>query len=165
MELVEGTPATILDTRKTTPGLRHLEKYAVAAGGGTNHRMGLHDRILIKDNHLCILQRYSADAVARAVALARERSPGAPVEVEADRLEQAEAAAKAGADRILLDNMTAGELREAVELIDGRAAAEASGGVTLETVAEIARTGVQCISVGALTHSARAVDLSLAILA
>ena len=165
MERAEGGSATILDTRKTTPGLRHLEKYAVAAGGGANHRMGLHDRILVKDNHLCILKRYSADAVARAVALARERSPGVPVEVEADRLEEAEAAAKAGADCILLDNMTAGELREAVELIDGRAAAEASGGVTLETVAEIARTGVQFISVGALTHSARAVDLSLAILA
>ncbi len=165
VERAEGGSATILDTRKTTPGLRHLEKYAVAAGGGANHRMGLHDRILVKDNHLCILKRYSADAVARAVALARERSPGVPVEVEADRLEEAEAAAKAGADCILLDNMTAGELREAVELIDGRAAAEASGGVTLETVAEIARTGVQFISVGALTHSARAVDLSLAILA
>lgn len=165
VELVSGTHATILDTRKTTPGLRHLEKYAVAAGGGTNHRMGLHDRILIKDNHLCILKRYSADAVARAVALAREKNPGAPVEVEADRLEDVEAAVKAGADCILLDNMTEGELREAVELIDGRAAAEASGGVTLETAAGVARTGVQFISVGALTHSARSVDLSLAILA
>lgn len=162
--LVEGTPAAIVDTRKTVPGLRRLEKYAVAAGGGTNHRMGLYDRILIKDNHLAIQGRYSADGIARAVALAREKAPGAPVEVEADSLEDVEAAVRAGAECILLDNMTAGEIREALDLIAGRAAAEASGGVTLETVREIALTGVQFISVGALTHSARAVDLNLTIL-
>lgn len=165
VELVKGTTATIIDTRKTIPGLRRLEKYAVAAGGGTNHRMGLYDRILIKDNHLLIQGRYSADGIGRAIALAREKNPGAPVEVEADSLEAVEAAARAGADCVLLDNMTVGEIREAVELIDGRAAAEASGGVTLETVREIALTGVQFISVGALTHSARAVDLNLTILA
>ncbi len=165
VELVKGTPATIVDTRKTIPGLRHLEKYAVAAGGGTNHRMGLHDRILIKGNHLLIQGRYSADGIARAVALAREKAPGAPVEVEADSLDDVEAAVRAGADCILLDNMTVGEIREAVRIIDGRAAAEASGGVTIETVREIALAGVQFISVGALTHSARAVDMHLTILA
>jgi nicotinate-nucleotide pyrophosphorylase (carboxylating) len=165
VELVKGTPATIVDTRKTIPGLRHLEKYAVAAGGGTNHRMGLHDRILIKGNHILIQGRYSADGIARAVALARERAPGAPVEVEADSLDDVEAAVRAGADCILLDNMTVGEIREAVRIIDGRAAAEASGGVTIETVREIALAGVQFISVGALTHSARAADMHLTILA
>ncbi len=165
VELVKGTPATIVDTRKTIPGLRHLEKYAVAAGGGTNHRMGLHDRILIKGNHLLIQGRYSADGIARAVALAREKAPGAPVEVEADSLDDVEAAVRAGADCILLDNMTVGEIREAVRIIDGRAAAEASGGVTIETVREIALAGVQFISVGALTHSARAADMHLTILA
>lgn len=165
VELVKGTPATIVDTRKTIPGLRHLEKYAVAAGGGTNHRMGLHDRILIKGNHLLIQGRYSADGIARAVALARERAPGAPVEVEADSLDDVEAAVRAGADCILLDNMTVGEIREAVRIIDGRAAAEASGGVSIETVREIALAGVQFISVGALTHSARAADMHLTILA
>ncbi len=165
VELVKGTPATIVDTRKTIPGLRHLEKYAVAAGGGTNHRMGLHDRILIKGNHLLIQGRYSADAIARAVALAREKAPGAPVEVEADSLDDVEAAVRAGADCILLDNMSVGEIREAVRIIDGRAAAEASGGVSIETVREIALAGVQFISVGALTHSARAVDMHLTILA
>lgn len=165
VELVKGTPATIVDTRKTIPGLRHLEKYAVAAGGGTNHRMGLHDRILIKGNHILIQGRYSADGIARAVALAREKAPGAPVEVEADSLDDVEAAVRAGADCILLDNMTVGEIREAVRIIDGRAAAEASGGVTIETVREIALAGVQFISVGALTHSARAADMHLTILA
>ena len=165
VDLVKDTSATIIDTRKTIPGLRHIEKYAVAAGGGTNHRMGLYDRILIKDNHLRIQGRYSADSIGRAVALAREKSPGAPVEVEAGSLDEVEAAVRAGADCVLLDNMTVGEIREAIALIDGRAVAEASGGVTLDTVREIARIGVQFISVGALTHSARAVDLNLTILA
>jgi nicotinate-nucleotide pyrophosphorylase (carboxylating) len=161
VDVTKDTGATILDTRKTTPGLRHLEKYAVAAGGGTNHRMGLFDRILIKDNHLRIQQRFSADAIARAVAVAREKNPDAPVEVEAASLDAVEAAVNAGADCILLDNMTPGELREAVELIAGRATTEASGGVTLDNVREVALTGVQFISVGFLTHSARAVDISL----
>jgi nicotinate-nucleotide pyrophosphorylase (carboxylating) len=163
VEAVKDTNATILDTRKTTPGLRHLEKYAVAAGGGTNHRMGLFDRVLIKDNHLRIQERFSADAIARAVTVAREKNPDAPVEVEAASLEAVEAAAKAGADCILLDNMAPGELREAVDLIAGRTATEASGGITLDNVREIALTGVQFISVGFLTHSARAVDISMKI--
>lgn len=163
VDAVKDTGATILDTRKTTPGLRHLEKYAVGMGGGVNHRMGLFDRILIKDNHLRIQERFSADAIARAVAVAREKNPGAPVEVEAENLDAVEAAVGAGADCILLDNMTPGELREAVELIAGRAATEASGGITLDNVREAAQTGVQFISIGALTHSARAVDVSLEI--
>jgi nicotinate-nucleotide pyrophosphorylase (carboxylating) len=161
VDLVKDTGATILDTRKTIPGLRHLEKYAVAAGGGTNHRMGLFDRILIKDNHLRIQERYSADAIRKAVAVAREKNQDAPVEVEADSLEAVEAAAGAGADCILLDNMTADEMREAVEMVNGRAATEASGGITLDNVREVARAGVQFISIGALTHSAPAVDISL----
>ncbi|MDD5556745.1 MAG: carboxylating nicotinate-nucleotide diphosphorylase [bacterium] len=164
VDLAAGTGATILDTRKTTPGLRHLEKYAVEAGGGMNHRMGLYDRVLIKDNHLRIQARFSADAVRRAVACVREQYPAAPVEVEADSLEAVEAAVGAGADCILLDNMTADEMREAVALVAGRAATEASGGVTLENVREVARSGVQYVSVGALTHSARAVDISLEIM-
>lgn len=165
VDLVKDTGATILDTRKTLPGLRHLEKYAVAAGGAMNHRMGLYDRVLIKDNHLRIQERYGADAIARAIALAREKQPGMPVEVEADSLEAAEAAAKAGADCILLDNMTGDEIREAVGLIDRRASVEASGGVTLENVRAIALAGVQFISIGRLTHSAKAADISLDILA
>lgn len=163
VDAVKDTGATILDTRKTTPGLRHLEKYAVAAGGGVNHRMGLFDRILIKDNHLRIQERFSADAIARSVALAREKHPGVPVEVEAENLDAVGAAVNAGADCILIDNMTPGELREAVELIAGRAASEASGGITLDNVREVALTGVQFISIGALTHSAGAVDVSLKI--
>ena len=163
VDLTKESGAAILDTRKTMPGLRHLEKYAVSAGGGTNHRMGLFDRILIKDNHIRIQERFSADAIARAVALAREKNPGAPIEVEAGSLEAVEAAVNAGADCVLLDNMTIGELREAVELIAGRAATEASGGITPESVREVALTGVQFISIGYLTHSARAVDISLKI--
>ena len=163
VDATKDTDATILETRKTTPGLRHLEKYAVGAGGGVNHRLGLFDRVLIKDNHLRIQERFSADAIARAVAVAREKNPDVPVEVEAANLDAVEAAVNAGADCILLDNMTPGELREAVELIAGRAATEASGGITLDTVREVALTGVQFISVGFLTHSARAVDISLKI--
>ncbi|MCX6356779.1 MAG: carboxylating nicotinate-nucleotide diphosphorylase [Candidatus Aureabacteria bacterium] len=161
---VRDTGATILDTRKTTPGLRHLEKYAVTAGGGTNHRMGLFDRILIKDNHLAIQERFGPDAIARAVTRVRAAHPGAAVEIEADTLEAVEAALNARAECILLDNMTVGELREAVELVNGRAATEASGGITLDNVREVALTGVQYISIGALTHSAPAVDISLEVM-
>ena len=153
---VAGTRAQILDTRKTTPGWRALEKYAVACGSGTNHRMGLYDRVLIKDNHLVALDGEIAAAVARA----REASPELKIEVEADTVEQARAAADAGADIVLLDNMNCDELREAIEQIDGRAKTEASGDVTLETVRGIAETGVDFISVGALTHSAPAVDIA-----
>lgn len=157
VEEVAGTGATILDTRKTTPGWRTLEKYAVACGGGTNHRVGLYDQVMIKDNHLSALE----GDIALAVTLAREAAAELKVEVEADTIEHAEAAAEAGVDIILLDNMSCDELRVAIERIAGRAKTEASGGVTLETVREIAATGVDFISVGALTHSAPSVDIAL----
>jgi nicotinate-nucleotide pyrophosphorylase (carboxylating) len=152
---IEGTGVAILDTRKTTPGLRALEKHAVAAGGGRNHRFGLDDGVLVKDNHL---------VATGSIRAAVERLRGAtdlPIEVECDTLEQLEEALAAGADAILLDNMSLDELRRAVAVTDGRARLEASGGVTLETVRAIAETGVDEISVGALTHSAPALDVSL----
>lgn len=153
---VEGTGAKVLDTRKTTPGLRLLEKAAVAAGGGTNHRVGLFDEVLIKENHVAL-----AGGVGQAVRLARERAPDLPLEVECRTLQEVDEALTAGARRILLDNMTVAELREAVRHVDRRAELEASGGVTLDALREIASTGVQFVSVGALTHSAPALDLSL----
>jgi nicotinate-nucleotide pyrophosphorylase (carboxylating) len=151
----------ILDTRKTTPTLRILEKYAVAVGGGTNHRMGLFDAMMIKDNHRVVLARLGSKAHGDAVAAVRKNHPNAPIIIEADNLEQVEEALAAGADHILLDNMTPDELREAVALVAGRAKTEASGGVRVDTVTAIASTGVDYISVGALTHSARAVDFSM----
>jgi len=161
VELVAGTKAQILDTRKTTPTLRLLDKYAVAIGGGTNHRMGLFDAVMIKDNHRAILARLGPNALGDAVGAARKNHPEAPVIIEADTLEQAEEALDVGADQILLDNMTLDELREAVKLVAGRAKTEASGGVRLTNVADIAAAGVDYISIGALTHSARAVDFSM----
>ncbi|MEI8063095.1 MAG: carboxylating nicotinate-nucleotide diphosphorylase [Verrucomicrobiota bacterium] len=161
VEAVAGTKAQILDTRKTTPTLRVLEKYAVAAGGGTNHRLGLFDAVMIKDNHRIILARLGVTALAQAVAAARRRQPAITVIIEADTLADVGAALAAGANHILLDNMSLDELREAVRLVAGRAKLEASGGVRLATVRDIAETGVDYISVGALTHSARAVDFSL----
>ncbi len=161
VELVAGTKARILDTRKTTPGLRQLEKYAVACGGGTNHRVGLYDRVLIKDNHLAALRLEPPNAIAAAVRRAREKYPKLEVEVEADTLEQVEQALMAKADVILLDNMSNEDLRAAVWLVNGRARTEASGGVSLMTVRAIAETGVDFISVGALTHAARAMDVAL----
>ncbi len=158
---VKGSSATILDTRKTTPGWRRFEKYAVACGGGQNHRMGLYDLILIKDNHLVALQNEKPNAIAAAVLRARKKFPKLKVEVEADTLEQAAQAAAAGADIILLDNLPPAQLRRAVKIIRGRAKTEASGGVSLKTVRAIAATGVDFISVGAITHSARAVDIGL----
>jgi nicotinate-nucleotide pyrophosphorylase (carboxylating) len=158
VEAVRGTETRILDTRKTTPGLRKLEKYAVRAGGGMNHRMDLASAVLIKDNHLESVDGDVALAVRRARELA---APGTKVEVECDRLEQVEAALAAGADVIMLDNMPLDTMREAVRRVDGRAILEASGGVRLDTVRAIADTGVDWISVGALTHSARALDLGL----
>ena len=158
---VRGTKAQILDTRKTTPGWRLLEKYAVACGGGKNHRLGLHDMILIKDNHLAALKDAKPNAVAAAVARARAKYPKLLVEVETDTLVQVAQAVAAGADIILLDNMTPSRLWQAVQLVAGRAQTEASGGVTLKTVGAIARSGVDFISVGAITHSARAVDIGL----
>ena len=161
VERVQATHAKILDTRKTTPGWRRFEKYAVACGGGTNHRLGLFDLVLIKDNHLAALHAAQPNAIAAAVARARKQFPKLKVEVEADTLAQVAQAANAGADIILLDNMTPAQLRQAVKLVAGRAQTEASGGVNLKTVRAIARTGVDFISVGALTHSARAVDIGL----
>jgi nicotinate-nucleotide pyrophosphorylase (carboxylating) len=161
VEAVRGTPAQILDTRKTTPGWRRFEKYAVACGGGQNHRLGLFDMILIKDNHLAALRNEKPNAIAAAVARAREKFPKLKVEVEADTLEQVRQAIDTGAEMILLDNMTPAQLRQAVKIVKGRAKTEASGGVTLKTVRAIAETGVDFISVGALTHSARAVDIGL----
>lgn len=161
VDAVADTGATILDTRKTTPGWRMLEKYAVTCGGGTNHRMGLFDMIMIKDNHLAALHEAKPNAIAAAVNRSREKFPELRVEVEADDLEQVAQAADAGADVILLDNMSCEELREAVRIVGGRSKTEASGGVTLETVRGIAETGVNFVSVGAITHSVRAVDIGL----
>ena len=160
-DAVRGTRSKILDTRKTTPGWRRFEKYAVACGGGKNHRIGLFDMVLIKDNHLVALRTEKPNAIAAAVSRARKNFPKLKVEVEADTLAQVAQAAAAGADIILLDNMTLAQLRSAVKIISGRAQAEASGGVNLKTVRAIAQTGVDFISVGALTHSARAVDIGL----
>jgi nicotinate-nucleotide pyrophosphorylase (carboxylating) len=161
VEAIKGTHAQILDTRKTTPGWRRFEKYAVGCGGGKNHRLGLSDMILIKDNHLVALQDEKPNAIAAAVARARESFPKLKIEVEADTLEQAEQAADAGADMVLLDNMNLIQLRLAVQKIKGRAQTEASGGVNPANVHAIAHAGVDFISVGALTHSARAVDIGL----
>lgn len=158
---VRGTRAHILDTRKTTPGWRRFEKYAVACGGGRNHRLGLFDLVLIKDNHLAALRDTKPNAVAAAVQRARTKFPKLKVEVEADTLQQVNQAVEAGVDIILLDNMTPAQLRQAVRLVADRAQTEASGGVNLKTVRAIAKTGVDYISVGALTHSARAVDIGL----
>ena len=158
---VRGTKTQILDTRKTTPGWRRFEKYAVACGGGRNHRFGLYDLVLIKDNHLAALRQAKPNAIPAAVARARKKFPRLKVEVEADTLAQVAQAVAAGADIILLDNMTPAQLRRAVKRVAGRAQTEASGGVTLKTVRTMARTGVDFISVGALTHSAPAVDIGL----
>lgn len=155
---VAGTGARILDTRKTTPGWRRLEKYAVACGGGENHRLDLRSAVLIKDNHLAAIGGDVALAVERARAIA---APGTVVQVECDTLAQVDAALAAGADSVLLDNMSLEQLRDAVARCRGRAVTEASGGVTLETVRAIAACGVDRISVGALTHSAPALDLAL----
>jgi nicotinate-nucleotide pyrophosphorylase (carboxylating) len=158
VEAVRGTKAKVLDTRKTLPGWRRLEKFAVRCGGGVNHRMDLSTAVLIKDNHLAAVDGDVAFAVRRA----REVAPnGAVVEVECDDLAQVEVALAAGADLILLDNMSLDQLREAVRLTAGRARLEASGGVRLDTVRAIAETGVDMVSVGALTHSAPAMDLAL----
>jgi nicotinate-nucleotide pyrophosphorylase (carboxylating) len=158
---VRGTKAKILDTRKTTPTLRALEKYAVAAGGGQNHRMGLFDAVMIKDNHRAVLARLQPHPLADAVAAARKLHSAISVIIEADTLDSVAEAVEAGANVVLLDNMTPDELRESVKLVAGRAKTEASGGVRLDNVRQIAEAGVDYISVGALTHSARAVDFSL----
>lgn len=157
VEAVEGTSARICDTRKTAPGLRALDKYAVRMGGGRNHRVGLFDGVLIKDNHV-----RAAGGLARAVARARERGHHlARIEVEAASLTEVQEAVEAGVDVILLDNMTPGEVRKAVSLVGGRCGLEVSGGVTLANVRAYADCGVDYVSVGALTHSAPALDISL----
>jgi nicotinate-nucleotide pyrophosphorylase (carboxylating) len=158
VEAVKGTKAKILDTRKTTPGWRLLEKYAVRAGGGTNHRLNLSAAVLIKDNHLAAVD----GDVSLAVQRARDLAPaGTKIEVECDRIEQVRDSVDAGADIIMFDNMTPAEMRRCVDLVAGRATTEASGGVSLEKVRAIAEAGVDWISVGALTHSAPALDLAL----
>lgn len=154
---IGGTGAIIVDTRKTTPGLRVLEKYSVRMGGGGNHRMALYDAVLIKENHVA-----AAGGISSAVSRARQNVPHTQkVEVEVRNQAEVAEALDAGADILLLDNMSTDELRAAVKMIDGRAITEASGGVNLETVRDIAETGVRLISVGALTHSYRAVDISM----
>lgn len=160
-DAVRGTGARILDTRKTTPGWRRLEKYAVRCGGGLNHRQRLDDLALIKDNHLAALGGARPNPIAAAVEAVRRQHPYLRVEVEADTLEQVRQAVEAGADIVLLDNMTMDQLREAVAICRGRARTEASGGIRLETVRQTAEAGVDFISVGALTHSARWVDIGL----
>jgi nicotinate-nucleotide pyrophosphorylase (carboxylating) len=155
-ELTEGTPARILDTRKTTPGLRALEKYAVRCGGGTNHRAGLYDGILIKENHIRV-----AGGIGEALGALNGGAAGLPVEIEAETIGQVREAVAAGAPRILLDNMSPEEVRDAVSEVAGRAELEASGGMSLATVRAYAETGVDFISVGALTHSARSLNVSL----
>ncbi len=159
VDAVEGTPATILDTRKTTPGMRALEKEAVRMGGGHSHRDGLYDAILVKENHAAI-----AGGVLHAADLALANAPaGVLVEVEVASIEELELALAAGVPRILLDNMIPAQLLDAVSITAGRASLEASGGITLENVREVAETGVDFISIGALTHSAPALDLSLTV--
>lgn len=156
---IEGTKARILDTRKTTPGLRALEKYAVRVGGGKNHRFGLFDGVLIKDNHIA-----AVGSITEAVKRARERAPHIlKIEVETETLEQVGEAISAGADIIMLDNMGIETMLEAVRLINGKALVEASGGINLDNVRQVAETGVDLISVGAITHSARAMDISMEI--
>ena len=154
---IEGTGARVVDTRKTTPGLRVLEKYAVRVGGGTNHRTGLYDGVLIKENHIA-----AAGGILEAVRLARAYIPHTlKIEVETETLDQVALALEAGADIIMLDNMSNAEMTEAVQLIAKKALVEASGGVNLQTIRAIAETGVDIISVGALTHSVRAADISM----
>ena len=160
VELVKGTKARIVDTRKTTPGLRLLEKYAVRVGGGHNHRFGLSDGVLIKDNHII-----AAGGVTTAVTAAKANAPHTlKVEVEVQTPDQLDEAIKAGADAVLLDNMSLDAIRECVRRAEGKAILEVSGGVTEESVRRIAETGVDVISVGALTHSVQAVDIALDLL-
>lgn len=153
-EALVGTATRVRDTRKTTPGLRQLEKYAVRCGGGVNHRMGLWDAALVKDNHVV-----AAGGVVQAFAAVRSRFPDVPVEVEVDSLAQLVEAVEAGADLVLLDNLTPAQTAEAVALVGGRCQLESSGGLTLEVAGEYARTGVDFLAVGALTHSAPVLDL------
>ena len=160
---VAGCRARIVDTRKTTPGLRLLERYAVRVGGGRNHRFCLSDAVLIKDNHLAALRLRGTDLIDAVAALRRDIPHTTSIEVEAESLAEVRLALAAGVDAILLDNMTTAMLAEAVQLVGGRALTEASGGITLDSVRAVAETGVDLISVGALTHSVRSLDLALEI--
>lgn len=163
VQAVRGTKAKILDTRKMAPGLRLLEKYAVRMGGGQNHRLNLSDQVLIKDNHIAALRSYGV-GLTEIVRQAKQRAPrGMIIEIEVTAADEAREAATAGADIVLLDNMTLAEMRRAVSAVAGRCRIEASGGMTLPRVAQVAATGVDYISVGALTHSAKALDISLEI--
>lgn len=162
VEKASSGKAKILDTRKTVPGLRHFDKYAVRMGGGSNHRIGLFDGILIKDNHIAV-----AGSISRAVELAKDNAPHTikmEVEVEVENLTGVKEAVQAGADIILLDNMTQQDIKKAVDFVQGKVLLEASGGVNLDNIGEISKTGVDLISVGALTHSIKAMDLSLEVL-
>ncbi len=158
---VAGTGTAVLDTRKTTPGFRNLEKYAVAVGGATNHRIGLYDRVMIKDNHRELAAMEGDGAIPRAVERARRAFPGLEIEVEADTLDEVRAAAGCGVEHIMLDNMDDATMAEAVKIVAGRARLEASGGITLERLRRIAALGVDFVSVGALTHSVKSADISL----
>jgi len=161
VEAVKGLPVSILDTRKTTPGLRVLEKYAVKTGGGKNHRMNLADGMLIKDNHLSALNYYGLDLKAVVLKARKNAAPGLQIEVEVSTPQQALQAVEAGADIVMLDNMNLEDMRYAVNLVHGRASIEASGGITLDRVRSVAETGVNSISIGALTHSVKSLDISL----
>jgi nicotinate-nucleotide pyrophosphorylase (carboxylating) len=158
---LKGTNTVVLDTRKTTPGWRNLEKYAVAAGGASNHRIGLYDRIMIKDNHRELAGLEGEKGITRSVMRARDKYPELEVEVEADSLDEVREAAESGAEYILLDNMTDAQMAEAVKINAGRAKLEASGGITLERISRIGKIGVDFVSVGALTHSVKAADISM----
>jgi nicotinate-nucleotide pyrophosphorylase (carboxylating) len=161
VQAVNGLPVKIIDTRKTTPGLRTLEKYAVRVGGGKNHRMHLGDGILIKDNHLAALRRQGLSIKEIVNKTHQKASPKLKIEVEVKSPREAAEAAEAGADIIMLDNMGLEDMRQAVQLVKGRALIEASGGITLDKVRAVAQTGVDIISIGAITHSAKALDISL----
>ncbi len=160
MQAVRGLPVKIIDTRKTVPGLRVLQKYAVKMGGGGNHRMNLKDGILIKDNHLKTLRRRGM-SIKEIIAGARAKSSGLKIEIETKTIDEVDQAVQAGADIIMLDNMNVADMKRAVDLVAGRCLIEASGGVNLDSVRAIAETGVDWISVGALTHSFRALDINM----
>jgi nicotinate-nucleotide pyrophosphorylase (carboxylating) len=161
VDAVKAYGTEILDTRKTTPGLRVLEKYAVRCGGGSNHRMGLYDRVLMKDNHRGLWRSGLGDDLDQAVQAARQAFPGIPVEIEVETEVELESALRASPEWVLLDNMGPDALARCVQLCGGRSRLEASGGITMENVAAVAQSGVDAISLGCLTHSAPAVDLSL----
>ena len=163
VKAVEGTGCAILDTRKTPPGLRLVDKYAVRCGGGTNHRMGLHDMVLIKDNHRRLWRGGDPSRLDQAIAAARARFPGVPVECEVETFEELDSALRGAPEWIMLDNMPPADMARAVAIVAGRCKIEASGGITLATVRAAAESGVDAISIGALTHSVKAADLSLEI--